>query len=117
MWRGRWTASRWPRSGRSPTYSDVTVRGYLKDHPEWINYRLDVLAEMTATVRAQAVRERSPRAAGGREWASWGLPKRATTRRWPPTQPTPATASGACTPLEVMTVRLAECREPEHEAG
>jgi hypothetical protein len=102
--------------GAITDYSDVTLRGYLKDHPEWVNYRQDVLAWMIATVRAQAEAEI---AAGSwkREWASWGLPKRATTRRWPPTQPTPATASGASTPLEVMTVRLAECREPEHEAG
>ena len=26
--------------GAITDYSDVTVRGYLKDHPEWVNYRL-----------------------------------------------------------------------------
>ena len=43
--------------GAITDYSDVTVRGYLKDHPEWVIYRLDVLAWMIATVRAQAEAE------------------------------------------------------------
>jgi hypothetical protein len=38
-------------------YQDVIYRGYLKEHPSEVIYRLDLLAGMISVVRAQAQRE------------------------------------------------------------
>ena len=35
-------------------YADVLVRGYLKEHPASVLYRLSLLEEITQTVRARA---------------------------------------------------------------
>jgi len=38
-------------------YGDVLVRGYLKQHPAVVAYRLDVLADVMQVVRNQVARE------------------------------------------------------------
>ena len=46
-------------------YADVLTRGYLKDHPGEVMYRLNLLQEAIAVVRARAVRE-----IAGNAWAA-----------------------------------------------
>jgi hypothetical protein len=43
--------------GAITDYSDVMVRGALKEHPALVLHQLDLLAGMIATVRRQAVAE------------------------------------------------------------
>lgn len=38
-------------------YADVLVRGYLKEHPALVAYRLDLLADVIEVVRASVARE------------------------------------------------------------
>ncbi len=40
-------------SGAITDYSDVMVRGYLKEHPAVVAHRLDLLAQMIAVVRGR----------------------------------------------------------------
>ncbi|MFJ4637536.1 hypothetical protein ACIP69_18165 [Streptomyces hygroscopicus] len=46
-------------SGAITDYSDVAVRGYLKEHPDFVVHRLDLLAEMIEQVRTAVIRERN----------------------------------------------------------
>ena len=46
-------------SGAITDYSDVAVRGYLKEHPDLIVHRLDLLADMIEQVRTAVIRERN----------------------------------------------------------
>jgi hypothetical protein len=44
-------------SGMITDYSDVRVRGYLKEHPAFVAYRLGLLEHAIAAVRRQAAAE------------------------------------------------------------
>jgi hypothetical protein len=44
-------------SGLVTDYSDVRCRGYLKDHPDEVAYRLDLVEHAIAAVRAKVVAE------------------------------------------------------------
>lgn len=46
-------------SGAITDYSDVAVRGYLKEHPDLVVHRLGLLADMIEQVRVAVIRERS----------------------------------------------------------
>ncbi|MBB4931411.1 hypothetical protein F4561_002231 [Lipingzhangella halophila] len=50
--------------GAITDFSDVNVRGYLKEHPDLVEHRLDLLTDMVDHVRATISQER---AAG--QWA------------------------------------------------
>lgn len=53
-------------SGAITDYSDILVRGYLKEDPAAVVYRLDLLSNAIATVRAVADRETAS--------GAWGPP-------------------------------------------
>ncbi|MFE7566887.1 hypothetical protein ACFU76_07965 [Streptomyces sp. NPDC057539] len=40
-------------------FADVTVRGYLKEHPDLVVHRLDLLASMIERVRIAVIRDRA----------------------------------------------------------
>ena len=44
-------------SGAITDYSDVMVRGYLKEHPDIVAHRLDLLAQMIAVIRRRVLVE------------------------------------------------------------